>query len=296
MASSGAKEKYKVLSGCCPDEECKTKLFFPVWECSIECTNCGQRHEQRFLHNVERVKNQEVALHNMLKNVLLGNSKPKKGTDTIKVLGLSNYHCKLLSSILSKYGMDKNSGKAKLLKDMGQGEQFDCGVLCDRAFLLDPEHIDVNGFGRDRTGSMKYLADTLKAISKENDEEERLIPIHADGDGHCLVHAISRALVGRELFWCPLRDNLLSHFKMQLSEYSEQFKDFIDADEWSTIIAECDTAFIPPDGEALGLRNIHILGLANVLRRPIILLDSLSGLQSSGDYSGECFIFWFFVT
>ncbi|XP_064634580.1 deubiquitinating protein VCPIP1-like isoform X2 [Lineus longissimus] len=287
MASgaSESKEKYRVLSGCCPDEKCKTKLFFPGWEPSIECTNCGQRHEQKNLHNVEKVTNQEVALHNMLKNVLLGNSKPKKGTDTIKVLGLSNYHCKLLSPLLSKYGMDKTSGKAKLLKDMGQGEQFDCGVLCDRAFHLDQEHLDVNGFGRDQT-SMEYLAETLEAMSQVNENEDRLIPIHADGDGHCLVHAISRSLVGRELFWYPLRDNLLAHFEERFSEYSEHFKDFIDTEEWKTIIAECDTAFIPPDGEALGLRNIHILGLANVLRRPIILLDSLSGLQSSGDYSG----------
>lgn len=38
-------------------------------------------------------------------------------------------------------------------------------------------------------------------------------------------------------------------------------------------------------GVPLGLRNIHIFGLANVLHRPIILLDSLSGMRSSGDYS-----------
>lgn len=35
------------------------------------------------------------------------------------------------------------------------------------------------------------------------------MPIHADGDGHCLVHAISRCLVGRELFWHALRTNMM---------------------------------------------------------------------------------------
>ena len=49
--------------------------------------------------------------------------------------------------------------------------------------------------------------------------EDRLLPIHVDGDGHCLVHAISRALTGRELFWHPLRKNLFEHLKKRLSSY-----------------------------------------------------------------------------
>lgn len=64
------------------------------------------------------------------------------------------------------------------------------------------------------------------------------------------------------------------------------FKDFIDTDEWPSIIEECDPDFQPPEGELHGLRNIHIFGLANVLRRPIILLDSLECMQKCGDYSG----------
>ena len=59
--------------------------------------------------------------------------------------------------------------------------------------------------------------------------------------------------------------------------------------EWQDIVDECDVDFIPRDGEPLGMRNVHIFGLANVLRRPIILLDSLSGLQSCADYSGRLF-------
>ena len=63
-------------------------------------------------------------------------------------------------------------------------------------------------------------------------------------------------------------------------------QDFIDTDEWSLIIKECEPDFVPSGTEATGLRNIHIFGLANVLHRPIILLDSIAGMQSSGDYSG----------
>ena len=34
-----------------------------------------------------------------------------------------------------------------------------------------------------------------------------IVHIHV-GDGHCLVHAVSRCLVGRELFWHALRVNM----------------------------------------------------------------------------------------
>uniref|UniRef100_A0A4W3GDQ5 Deubiquitinating protein VCPIP1 n=2 Tax=Callorhinchus milii TaxID=7868 RepID=A0A4W3GDQ5_CALMI len=203
----------------------------------------------------------------------------------VKVMGLSNYHCKLLSPILTRYGMDKQTGRAKLLREMNQGEIFDCALLGDRAFLIEPEHIATVGYGKDRSGSLLYLHDTLEEIKKANDDHECLIPVHVDGDGHCLVHAVSRALVGRELFWHALRENLKQHFKMNLERYKALFHDFIDAAEWEDIINECDPLFIPPEGVPLGLRNIHIFGLANVLRRPVILLDSLSGMRSCGDYS-----------
>ena len=205
-----------------------------------------------------------------------------------QVHGLSKYKCKLLSPLLSKYGMDKATGRARLLTEMGQPEVFDCGVLCDRAFRIDPDHIGIAGYGRDRSGSATYLQDTLRLVLETNGGEERLVPIHADGDGHCLVHAISRALVGRELFYHPLRLNLMCHLRDNLLRYKELFKNFVDVDEWADIVSECDPDFVPREGEFVGLRNIHIFGLANVLRRPIILLDSPKGIESSGDYSGGC--------
>lgn len=67
----------------------------------------------------------------------------------------------------------------------------------------------------------------------------------------------------------------------------ELLNDFINSSEWADIIAECDPDYSPCDNEMLGLRNIHVFGLANVLKRPILLVDSVAGMQSSGDYSGE---------
>ncbi|KAM4705412.1 deubiquitinating protein VCPIP1 [Rhinophrynus dorsalis] len=276
-----------ILSGTCPDPKCRARLFFPAQgSASIECTDCGQRHEQRQLLDVEEVTEPDVVLHNLLRNALFGVAgPPKRSSDMVKVMGLSNYHCKLLSPILARYGMDKQTGKAKLLRDMNQGDVFDCSLLGDRAFLIEPEHVDTMGYGKDRSGSLLYLHDTLEDIKRANHNQECFIPVHVDGDGHCLVHAVSRALVGRELFWHALRENLKKHLKENLDRYKALFHDFIDVAEWKDIINECDPLFVPPEGVPLGLRNIHIFGLANVLHRPIILLDSLSGMRSSGDYS-----------
>lgn len=275
----------KVYCGFCPDIRCQTKLVFPSYESSIECTSCGQRHEQKSLRELQEVTDPNGKIHNILHNVFLNKSGLKRGAEAVKVLGLSNYHCKLMSPILTRYGMDKRTGCAKLLSEMNQDELFDCGVLGDRCFRIDSEHVEIVGYGRDISGSRAYLATTLAAIKVYNENEERLLPIHADGDGHCLVHAVSRALVGRELFWHALRTNLKNHIVTNLYRYKCLFSDFIDSSEWCDIIQECDTDFEPPSGELLGLRNIHVFGLANVLKRPIILLDSLSGMQSSGDYA-----------
>ncbi|KAM4027858.1 deubiquitinating protein VCPIP1 [Anomaloglossus baeobatrachus] len=277
----------RIFSGTCPEPKCRARLFFPAQgSASIECTDCGQRHEQRQLLEVEEVTEPDVVLHNLLRNALLGVAgTPRRNTDMVKVMGLSNYHCKLLAPILARYGMDKQTGKAKLLRDMNQGDVFDCALLGDRAFLIEPEHVDTVGYGKDRSGSLLYLHDTLEDIKRANCNLDCFIPVHVDGDGHCLVHAVSRALVGRELFWHALRENLKKHLKENLDRYKALFHDFIDVAEWEDIINECDPLFVPPEGVPLGLRNIHIFGLANVLHRPIILLDSLSGMRSSGDYS-----------
>jgi len=284
---SKSTEPNRIFFGTCPDEECQATLYFPYYDKSIECTGCGQRHERSALKDIAEVTNPDVAFHNIVKNVLLGNVKPKKGADDVQVLGLSNYVCKLISPILTYYGMDKKSGRAKLLSEMGKGEVFDVSILGDRTFVIEEDNLNVTGYGLDRSGSVQYLAETLQEIDSFNDNQRVLVPIHADGDGHCLVHAISRALVGRELFWHALRTNLKHHMVQNLDGYKDLFKEFVDKDEWEAIVDECDPYYVPPEGEALGLRNIHIFGLANVLHRPIILLDSKSGLTSSADYSGK---------
>ena len=231
MAEGQPSTPYKMFSGQCPDTQCKATLFFPAHDSNVECTSCGQRHGKNMIQNIAEVTNPEIVIHNLLKNILVGSMKPKKCSDTVKVLGISNYLCKMLSPLLTIYGMENKTGEAKLLTDLGRPPKFDCGVLADRVFLIEPDHMEITGYGRDKTGNI-YLKNTLTAIQSYNGNEERLLPVHADGDGHCLVHAVSRALIGRELFWHALRENLQEHFKQRLDTYKMMFCDFVDKDEW----------------------------------------------------------------
>ena len=170
--------------------------------------------------------------------------------------------------------------------ELGQGNVFDCSKLSDRAFRIEQTELGVEGYGRDRSGSVNYLKGTLDFLASCSNGEERLVPLHVDGDGHCLVHAISRCLVGRELFWHPLRTNLMAHLEQNLSSYKSLCNEFVDEADWPNIIKEAGPDYAPDDGQPMGLTNIHLFGLANVLKRPIILLDSVTGMQSSGDYAG----------
>ncbi|KFM82301.1 Deubiquitinating protein, partial [Stegodyphus mimosarum] len=220
MLSEG-NEEYRLLKVTCCDRKCQAVLSVSSFETIVECHQCGQKHEKSTLQDVQVVSEQEMpwALETFVQRMLRADPLPKRGPEMVKVLGLSNYYCKLLSPLLTRYGMDKVTGRAKLLKDMNQSEIFDCSLFGDRAFLIEPQHISIPGFGRDITGSVNYLSETLNLITIANGGEERLIPIHADGDGHCLVHAVSRALVGRELFWHPLRCCLKRHFQNNLDKY-----------------------------------------------------------------------------
>ncbi len=281
-----AEKRVKYCSATCPDPQCHTRLYFPSHEASVECSSCGQRHTVSELPDRQELKDSQEKFGVELAQLKQQYAAGKKTSELVKVKGISNYQCKLLSPLLTTHGMDSKSDVAKPLSDLGMGETFDCSKLSNRAFAIEECHLNTIGYGRDRSGSAKYLQDILQCLQKANGDLECLVPVHADGDGHCLVHAVSRCLVGRELFWHALRTSLQAHLRANVQRYKEMFKDFYSEEDWPDIIAEAGPDFHPPEGQELGLRNIHVFGLANVLHRPIILIDSLSGVQSSGDYSG----------
>uniref|UniRef100_A0A1B6F1W1 OTU domain-containing protein n=1 Tax=Cuerna arida TaxID=1464854 RepID=A0A1B6F1W1_9HEMI len=273
-----------VLFSTCLDERCRYRIVYPASYTTATCRGCGQTHSVAHFPEKTSVEDAPTKVQTLIKSLLIETQTPKRGPETIKVLGISNYHHKLLSPLLTLYGMDKHTGKARLLKELIKRPTLDCGVFGDRGFSIESRHLHITGYGRDQSGSASYLADTLALLLPYNDNKETLVPVHVDGDGHCLVHAVSRALVGRELFWHPLRVHLQQHFKDNLDTYKELLGDFINGSEWPCIIAECDPDFVPADG-IVGLRPIHVFGLANILRRPILLLDSVAGMNTSADYA-----------
>lgn len=281
--SSLKKKKVKYSRATCPDLQCGAILYFPTHELSVECSGCGQRHSIISLSDRQEVKEEEHFQRSLSEMKLLYGG--KKTPELVKVKGISNYQCKLLSSLLTTYGKDKND-KARLLKDLGLDEVFDCSKLGGRVFAIEPNLLDTAGYGQDKSGSLKYLSDTLDQLAKANGNKRCLVPVHADGDGHCLVHAVSRCLVGRELFWHALRVNMQTHLKTHGDKYISMLKDFLSEEEWPEIVEEAGPDYQPPDGQPLGLRTVHIFALANVLHRPIILLDNLAGMEKRGEYSG----------
>jgi len=190
----------------------------------------------------------------------------------IKRNKLTNYHCKLLSPFLTDHGILERP--------------VDFPFMGDQAFEIEREHIATPNYGCDRRSEM-YLGRTLEEIRRVNDNDLfRIIPLHVDADGYCLVHAISRALVGRQIFWHVLRASLKNHLETFLPQYKRLLRDIILNDEWKDIVTEADPNFRPLDVDRHKVRAIHLFGLANVLHRPIILLDNLNNvMQSNGAYT-----------
>lgn len=62
------------------------------------------------------------------------------------------------------------------------------------------------------------------------------------------------------------------------------FGDFHDEDEWTIIIQEANV-YNSTENFARGLGNIHTFALSNILKRPIILLDAMKGIENFADYS-----------
>ena len=173
-------------------------------------------------------------------------------------------------------------------------ETFDCSTFKDFEFRLSPDDLYTPGFGIDTTGSFDYLRDVLRIVKKHpaNGSAANLVPLYTSGDGHCLVHAVSRALVGRELFWHPLQVGLRRHLEQNVDRYKSLFADFItEESEWKQIIEESDPSYVPAASkdadasEIQGLGTVHIQALANLLHRPIIVLDAPEGIASFGYYS-----------
>jgi len=105
--------------------------------------------------------------------------------------------------------------------------------------------------------------------------------IQVDGDGHCLVHAISRHLIGVEMLYEALRIDLVHELTAHVGFYVDALQDFGITEQE---LAEAARDAAPTDqGEVeegifqqlgVSLSPLHVFALANVLRRPIVLYSA----------------------
>ncbi|NXU73954.1 TNAP3 protein, partial [Oreotrochilus melanogaster] len=138
-------------------------------------------------------------------------------------------------------------------------------------------------------------------------EVRRLVPLKTNGDGNCLMHAASQYMWGiedidlvlRKTLFSALRENDTRNFKLRWQREAVKSQDFIETglhydtrnweEEWEYLIEMTSP-------ETSGARNrlpynaleeIHIFILANILRRPVIVLADkvVRSLESGSSFA-----------
>lgn len=160
----------------------------------------------------------------------------------------------------------------------------------------------------------KALFDRAMQKSLENQKElnwcrevKRLVPLKTDGDGNCLLHAVSQYMWGvqdtdlvlRKLLYSVMKDTEMCNFKLRWQHSCLRSKDFVETElhydtrnwdeEWEKIVGMASAS--KPHGHP-GLRydsleEVHVFVLSNILRRPIIVLADkmLRSLESGSSFA-----------
>lgn len=122
-------------------------------------------------------------------------------------------------------------------------------------------------------------------------EELALLPgfraIGVPGDGNCLAHAMSKAMVGVELLYHALRQEVQDELRTHKEWYRQKIFPFYDDDTAYEVLEGAAREAVPDAwgqdafefAEYLG--PIHVHGVANVLRRPVVLLSAPSMWERS---------------
>ena len=106
-----------------------------------------------------------------------------------------------------------------------------------------------------------------------------LLPVHVDGDGNCLFHSVSRALIGFETLYHVLRVKVFEELRVNREWYVRHL--FFGAAEMF------DADLINAEQSGVWAPVTHLVALANVIRRPIALLCSLEDLAAQPEKAGS---------
>ena len=195
----------------------------------------------------------------------------------------SSFHYRLLSDLLTKYRL-RNGRVERFNGNDGNDTIYDCSNLSGYSFKIKSEQLGNGEYGID-ISAKEYLKETLDSIKLFNNaKEDPIEPLNVAGDGYCLLHAISRGLIGRELFWHPLLSNMNNNMRVNAESYQNLLDSFFSLEDINQYIRETCPDYQPEEGNNLGFTCFHIFVLSQVLCRPIILLDA--DMKANSEYTG----------
>lgn len=103
---------------------------------------------------------------------------------------------------------------------------------------------------------------------------DTIIPLRTTGDGNCLLHALSRALWGSEVYCDVLRSSMYDELKNNTDWYRQNAPKFEQK--------EFDEALLWAGVPSAFLGFLHVFALANLLKRPITIYASDQDVSDFG--------------
>ena len=138
-------------------------------------------------------------------------------------------------------------------------------------------HFDWPLFGDELVDSTAtaYLSDLLATV---NSGAGQIAPAHADGDGSCLFHAVSRATVGSEVLYYALRRAVVT----ELTDNRETYLEHVYLGDVQLLGQDLEIA----SSERSWAPTTLLFALANVLKRPVVLFASRADMAARGEALG----------
>lgn len=132
--------------------------------------------------------------------------------------------------------------------------------------------------------SETHLQSILQAFKTECGIDFKVIKV--DSDGSCLPYAVSRCLIGKEILYDVLREALHGELVSNEPFYQQMFGGEMSDETWRNHFEEVCIEALPTRGGRTGRwlgPGEHLVGMANVLARPILLVDHIAKLTNEFD-------------
>eukprot|EP00743_Colponemidia_sp_Colp-15_P008966 GILK01009783.1.p1 GENE.GILK01009783.1~~GILK01009783.1.p1 ORF type:complete len:385 (-),score=30.56 GILK01009783.1:46-1200(-) len=125
--------------------------------------------------------------------------------------------------------------------------------------------------------TLAYLNEFFQEMQL-NQPGTHVVPVRVNGDGNCLLNAVSVAIWGSEDWSSYLRPKLVE----ELTEHKAWYGSKLEIALPGQGSQELESAIACAQQEGAFLTNLHIVALSHVIRRPIILLASRTDMGNLG--------------